>query len=126
MGASSLYQCAGHPSNKSSLDFFCTQEVAAPVATLYGPTFTAKLTVARACWLRAVGQLPDLWKQTVPYTAAAAVAPVADKAAKGKPGGAAVTAAVEGVCLERAAALLQVCQSVGMPMVSLVTDHAHC
>ncbi len=98
----------GHPSSKACLDFFCTQEASTPVAALYGPTFTAKLTIATADWLMAVGQLPDLWKQTTPYTAAPVVAPLVDKAAKAKPGGATVSLAVEGVCLDRAANVLQV------------------
>ncbi|KAL0048239.1 hypothetical protein WJX82_010821 [Trebouxia sp. C0006] len=97
----------GHSSNKACLDFFCTQEVAAPVAALYGPALTFRLTIARAHWLRVVGQLPDVWKQTVPYTAVPALAPPVEKAAKAKPGATPGLPAVEGVCLDRAAALLQ-------------------
>lgn len=78
------------------------------MTALFGPALTAKLAVAQAAWLREVGQTPDLWKQTAPYTAAPAVAPLVDKAAKAKPGAAAVSSAVEGVCLERAATILQV------------------
>ena len=103
-----LHCHAGHSSNKACLDFFCTQEVAAPVAALYGPALTFRLTIARAHWLRVVGQLPDVWKQTVPYTAAPALAPPVEKAAKAKPGATPGLPAVEGVCLDRAAALLQV------------------
>lgn len=97
---------AGHASNKACLEFFCTAELASPVAALYGPQLTGKLTIATAEWLKAVGQMPDHWKQTVPYTAAPA-AP-ADKGAKPKPGVAATPPAVEGVCLDRSAAMLQV------------------
>ena len=65
--------------------------------------------MATAEWLRAVGQMPDHWKQTVPYTAApAAPAAPADKGAKPKPGVAATPSAIEGVCLDRSAAMLQV------------------
>lgn len=53
--------------------------------------------------------MPDLWKQTVPFTAAPALPePPADKGAKVKPGAAGVPAAIEGACLDRAAAMLQV------------------
>ena len=103
-----LHCHAGHSSNKACLDFLCTQEVAAPVAALYGPALTARLTIARAHWLRIVGQSPDVWKQTVPYTAAPALAPLAEKAAKAKPGATPGLPPVEGICLDRAATLLQV------------------
>lgn len=99
----------GHASNKACVEFFCTAELASPVAALYGPQLTGKLTMATAEWLRAVGQVPDQWKQTVPYTAApAARAAPADKAAKSKTGAAAVPSAVEGVCLDRSVTMLQV------------------
>ncbi len=104
-----LLHChAGHSSNKACLDFFCTQEIAAPVAALYGPALNARLTIARAHWLRMVGHSPDVWKQTVPYTAAPALAPPVEKAAKAKSGATPGLSAVEGVCLDCAAALLQV------------------
>lgn len=95
----------GHASNKACLEFFCTAELASPIAALYGPQLTGKLTIATAEWLKAVGQMPDHWKQTGPYTAAPA-APAADKGAKPKPG--APPSAIEGVCLDRCAAMLQV------------------
>ena len=99
----------GHASNKACLEFFCTAELASPIAGLYGPQLTAKLTIATAEWLKAVGQMPDQWKQTVPYTAApAAPAAPADKGAKPKPGAAATPSATEAVCLDRSAAMLQV------------------
>ena len=101
---------AGHPSNKACLEFLGTHEVAAPITTLYGPAATAKLTMARAGWLRAVGQVPDQWKQTLPFTAAPVVAAPVDKAANAKPGAAGATAPAETVCLEQAANLLQVGQ----------------
>ena len=65
--------------------------------------------MARAEWLWAVGQMPDQWKQTTPYTAAPApaAAPV-DKAAKAKPGVAVPSAPVETACLDQAATMLQV------------------
>lgn len=93
------------------MEFFCTAELASPVAALYGPQLTCKLTIATAEWLKAVGQVPDQWKQTVPYTAApAAPAAPTDKASKYKTGAAAVPSAIEGVCLDRSAAMLQVWQ----------------
>ena len=82
--------------------------MAPPVAALYGPRNAAKLTLARAQWLRAIGQVADFWKLTVPYSGAAVVAPAADKAAKAKPGAAALSLPTEGMCLERAATILQV------------------
>lgn len=100
---------AGHASNKACLEFFCTAELASPVAALYGPQLTYKLTMATAEWLKVIGQVPDQWKQTVPYTAApAAPAAPADKVLKSKTGAAAAPSAVEGVCLDRSAAMLQV------------------
>lgn len=99
----------GHASNKACLEFFCTAEPASPVAAKYGPDLTGKLTIATADWLKAVGQMPDQWKQTVPYTAApAAAAAAGDKGAKAKQGAAATPSTIEGVCLDRSAAMLQV------------------
>ena len=103
------YIIIGHASNKACVEFFCTAELASPVAALYGPQLTCKLTVATAEWLKAVGQVPDQWKQTVPYTAGpAAPAAPADKVPKSKTGAAAVPSAVEGVCLDRSVTMLQV------------------
>ena len=91
------------------MDFFCTAEPAPPVAAVYGAYLTGKLNIATADWLRAVGQMPDLWKQTMPFTAASALpAPPADKGAKPKSGAVPAAATIESACLERAAAILQV------------------
>lgn len=110
MPATSCPVITGHAANKACLEFFCTVEVASPVAALYGPQLTGQLTIATAEWLKAVGEMLDLWKQTVPYTAApAAPATPTDKGAKPKPGVAATPSAIEGVCLDRSAAMLQVC-----------------
>lgn len=103
------YVTTGHASNNACVEFFCTAELASPVAALYGPQLTGKLTMATAEWLKTVGQVPDQWKQTVPYTAApAGPAAPADKAPKSKTGAAAAPSAIEGLCLDRSAAMLQV------------------
>ena len=47
-------------------------------------------------------------KQTVPYISAPPLAPPVEKTAKAKPGAAPELPAVEGTCLDRPAALLQV------------------
>ena len=83
------------------------------MAALYGPELTSRVALVQAQWLLLVGKLPDFWKQTQPYTAAAPAQATPDPPAKGKP--AVAAAALEKTCLERAASILQVTPRLSLP-----------
>ena len=96
----------GHASNKACREYFCTSSTADGVAAVYGPELTMRVARVQAYWWLKVGQQPDFWKQTQPYTAAAQQI-TAEPPTKGKPA-AAVAVAAEKACLDRAAGILQV------------------
>lgn len=113
----------GHPSNKPCLDYFSTASIAPAVAAVYGAELTTKVALAHAYWLLQLGRVPDLWKQTQPYTAGPPAQPLPAPVAKGKPAATAV-AAIETVCIERATAILQV-QETNLPISCLNFADGH-
>ncbi len=85
----------GDPDNKPSVSLISEGPFPPTLSALYGPWAVARLALARAAFLQALGHMPNLWSATHFATGQ-----------KVAPGGAPAPAAVEPALMERALGLV--------------------